>query len=79
MKKILAIVLLALSFVFQTVLLYSDHKELFNALVMISMISGVALFPMDTQKNRTAKLIAAIGTLVLLTVFVLLIAVMNIP
>ena len=77
-RRIAAIILLVLSFVFESLMLHTDHQKLFNTLSMVSMAAGVSIFPVNTQQNGKIKLIMAIIVLLLITLFILLLAFMNI-
>ena len=78
-RKIIGIAMVTLAFVFEELVLYTDHKDLFDTLVLISIILGVAIYPADLEHNRKAKIIAAISILAVITIMLILLAVFNLP
>ena len=77
-RKIIAGILIAISFVFEGLKLSSsDHTRLFDALNIATMVSGICLYPVENTQSPKGRLTTAIAVLVLLTIFIFILTLVS--
>ncbi len=69
-RKIIAGILIAISFVFEGLKLSTDHSALFDALNIGTMVAGISLYPVDDTRSPAGRVKTAVAVLILLTIFI---------